>query len=65
MQPRDLQSEISSLEIQVAHHEKKLDKAFADNAELRDTKKIYHELKLLKDRLTELTELRKSDSSSI
>jgi hypothetical protein len=37
--------------------ERTLDQAFSRNLELKETKKIYHELKLLKEKLTRLTEL--------
>jgi len=61
MQSKDLQEEITLLQIQVLEHENRLDRAFSQNTELRETKKIYHELRLLKERLSEMTEVYKSN----
>ena len=65
MQSKDLQTEITSLKLQVLNQERILDQAFARNLELKETKKIYHELKLLIERLTKISELYESDSSSV
>jgi hypothetical protein len=56
MESNDLQEEISLLQLRIIDQERKLDQAFAKNIELKETKKIYHELKLLKEKLTRLTE---------
>ena len=64
MQSKDLQTEIATLKLQVLDQERILDQAFSRNLELRETKKIYHELKLLKEKLTRISELHESNSSS-
>ena len=65
MQSKDLQTEITSLKLQILDQERTLDQAFARNLELKETKKIYHELKLLKEKLTRISELNESNSSSV
>ena len=65
MPPNDLQAEITALNLQIRDQERTLDQAFARNLELKDTKKIYHELKLLKEKLTRLSELYESNSSAV
>ena len=65
MQSNDLQTEIATLTLQILDQERILDQAFARNLELKETKKIYHALKLSKEKLTRLTELYKSNSSSV
>ena len=57
MQSKDLQTEIATLKLQILDLERSLDQAFSRNLELKETKKIYHELKLAKEKLTRLTEL--------
>jgi hypothetical protein len=57
MQSKDLQTEIATLKLQMLDLERNLDQAFSRNLELKETKKIYHELKLAKEKLTRLTEL--------
>ena len=57
MRSNDLQTEISLLQLRIMDQERTLDQAFSRNLELKETKKIYHELKLLKEKLTRLTEL--------
>jgi hypothetical protein len=65
MQSNDLQTEIATLNLQILDQERTLDQAFARNLELKETKKIYHTLKLSKEKLTRLTELYESNSSSV
>ena len=65
MQSNDLQMEISSLKLQVLEQERTLDQAFSRNLKLKETKKIYHELKLLKEKLTKISELYESNSSAV
>ena len=62
MQSNDLQTEINALKLKILDQEKILDQGFARNLELKETKKIYHELKLLKEKLTTLSELSESNS---
>ena len=57
MQPHDLTAEIAALEIQMTEYQRMLDKSFADNQEFAITKKIFHELKKIKERLDELKEM--------
>ena len=64
MQSNDLLVEITALNLQVLNQERILDQAFSRNLELKETKKIYHELKLLKEKLTRISESYESDSSS-
>jgi hypothetical protein len=45
------------LKLQILDLERSLDQAFSRNLELKETKKIYHELKLAKEKLTRLTEM--------
>jgi hypothetical protein len=63
MQSNDLQTEITALKLQILNQERILDQAFSRNLELKETKKIYHELKLLKEKLTRISELYESNSS--
>ena len=65
MQSKDLQTEIATLKLQVLDQERILDQAFSRNLELKETKKIYHVLKLLKEKLTRLSELYEPNSSSM
>jgi hypothetical protein len=64
MQSNDLLVEITALNLQVLNQERILDQAFSRNLELKETKKIYHELKLLKEKLTRISELYESNSPS-
>jgi len=61
MQTKDLQQQIASLQLQVLDYEKRLDQAFSQNLELKETKKIYHKLRLLKEQLAEIIEIQKSN----
>jgi len=61
MQSQDLQEQIASLQLQVHDHENRLDQAFAKNLDLKETKKIYHELRLLKEKLSEISPLHTSN----
>lgn len=51
MKPNDLTAEISALEAQLQHHQNLLDKAFSDNREFAETKVIFHEVKIITDKL--------------
>ena len=64
MQSTDLQTEISSLKLQILDQERMLDLAFSRNFDLKETKKIYHELKLSKEKLTRLSGLHESNLST-
>lgn len=64
MQSNDLLAEITTLNLQVLNQERILDQAFSRNLELKETKKIYHELKLLREKLTRISELYESNSPS-
>jgi hypothetical protein len=64
MQSNDLLTEITALNLQVLNQERILDQAFSRNLKLKETKKIYHELKILKEKLTRISELYESNSSS-
>ena len=64
MQSNDLLVEITALNLQVLNQERILDQAFSRNLELKETKKIYHELKLLKEKLTRISELYEPNSSA-
>ncbi len=65
MQSSQLQNEMALLNLQILDQERILDQAFARNLELKETKKIYHELKLLKEKMTGLSELYESNSFSV
>ena len=65
MESKDLQTEIATLKRQILDQERNLDNAFSRNLELKETKKMYHELKLLKGKLTRLSELYESNSPSV
>lgn len=65
MQSKDLQTEIAALKLQILDQEKSLDQAFSRNLELKETKKIYHELKLAKEKLTRLSDLFELNSPSV
>ena len=54
MQTKDLQQEITSLHLQILNQENRLDQALTKNVEIKETKKIYHELRVLKERLAEI-----------
>jgi hypothetical protein len=60
MHYHDLQAEISALEKQILSYEQLLDHAFSRNAILKETKKIYHQLKILKDKLNGMSESSRS-----
>jgi hypothetical protein len=64
MQSKDLQTEIASLKLQILNQERILDQAFSSNRELKETRKIYHELRLLKEKLTGISGLNYSNTSS-
>ena len=65
MESKDLQTEIATLKRQILDQERNLDNAFSRNLELKETKKMYHELKLLKGKRTRLSELYESNSPSV
>ena len=55
MQPdKTIQEEISALEAEIGYHKKLLDKSITDHEELEKVKSIFHELKSLSDKLTQL-----------
>lgn len=64
MHYHDLQTEISSLERQILSYEQLLDHAFSRNAILKETKKIYHQLRILRGKLNDMSESNKSRSLS-
>jgi hypothetical protein len=65
MQSKDLQTEIAALKLQILDQERSLDQAFSRNLELKETKKIYHKLKLAREKLTWLSDLFESNSSAV
>ena len=54
MQTPNLAAEISALEAQLQHHQNLLDQAFSDNLEFAETKAIFHQMKILSDKLETL-----------
>jgi VIT1/CCC1 family predicted Fe2+/Mn2+ transporter len=52
----ELQKEISSLEHQIDFQEKRLDIALKNDMQLGEAKKLVHELKMLKAKLSELNQ---------
>lgn len=52
----DLQKEIGSLEYQIEYLETKLDLALKKDLQLKEAKKLLHELKILKAKLAELNQ---------
>ncbi len=65
MQSNDLKTEIIALKLKILDQERMLDQGFSKNLDLKETKKIFHELKLLKEKLTGLSELDKSNSGTV
>ena len=57
MQTKDLQTEIAALEIQLKHLHNLLDQSFRNNEILAKTKIIYHDVRLLTDKLQQLKEM--------
>jgi predicted nucleic acid-binding Zn-ribbon protein len=53
----DLQKEIASLENQIDFQEKKLDMVLKNDLQLKEAKKLLHEIKILKAKLTELNQI--------
>jgi hypothetical protein len=51
---KTIQEEISALEAEIGYHKKLLDKSISDNDELEKVKSIFHDLKLLSDKLDQL-----------
>lgn len=51
---KTIQEEISALEADVSYHKKLLDKSITENMELEKVKIIFHDLKSLSDKLTQL-----------
>jgi len=62
MQTQDLQAEISALESQLKQLNILLDQSFRNNEILAKTKIIYHDVKLVSDRLQKLKEMDGADS---
>jgi hypothetical protein len=54
MQSAELQPEIVSLQIQLDSLKGKFDDALNHNVELLEVKKIFHEMKILQDRIDDL-----------
>jgi len=54
MQSHDQKSEIATLEIRLADYQKLLDRSIEENEEFAKTKVIFHDLKMIKDRLDKL-----------
>jgi hypothetical protein len=61
MQTQDLQAEITALEIRLKHLNILLDQSFRNNEILAKTKVIYHDVKLVSDRLQKLKEMAAAD----
>jgi hypothetical protein len=57
MQVQDLKAEINALEIQLKHLTTLLDQSIRNNEILAKTKVIYHDVRLLTDRLQKLKEM--------
>ena len=51
---KTIQEEISALEADISYHKKLLDKSITDNEELEKVKSIFHDLKSLSDKLSQL-----------
>jgi hypothetical protein len=49
--PKNLQEEIAALETEISNHKKLLDKSISEDEVLEKTKEIFHELKVLSDKL--------------
>ncbi|HET7000715.1 MAG TPA: hypothetical protein VFI33_05390 [Puia sp.] len=56
-----IKEEMDSLEIQYQNLEKSLDRAIRNNEVLAKTKKIYHELKIVGEKLDQLKKLNDPD----
>ena len=54
MQSLELQPEIVSLQIQLDSLKDKFDDALNHNVELAEVKKLFHEMKILQDRIDDL-----------
>ena len=61
MQTKDLQEEIAALEIQLKQLNILLDQSFRNNEILAKTKIIYHDVRLLTDKLLQLKELAETE----
>jgi hypothetical protein len=57
MQPEDFQVEIEELKLRLVHFEELFDLSIRDSAGFNKTKLIFHELKKINDRLTEIIEI--------
>ena len=60
MQLQDLQNEILQIESKIAEQEKLFDKALESDQFLREAKKIFHQIRLLRDRRDELIDKKES-----
>ncbi|HEY4935670.1 MAG TPA: hypothetical protein VII44_03775 [Puia sp.] len=58
MQSGDLQTKTTSLQLQLLHQEKLFDEAMKHDEELGEARKIYLEIKKLRERLKEIRQLR-------
>jgi hypothetical protein len=69
MQTKDLKADITALEIQLQHLHLLLDQSIKDNEILAKTKVIYHDLRLVTERLQQLKATvgieRKTDESEV
>ena len=54
MQPAELQPEIISLQVQLDLLKSEFDDALNHNVELLEAKKLFHEMKILQDRINDL-----------
>jgi hypothetical protein len=54
MQTQDQKAEITALEIELTRYQLLLDRSIEANEELAKTKAIFHELKIVKERLMEM-----------
>jgi len=58
METQDIKAEIAALEIQYYHLEMLLDKSIRKNVVFAETKIIYHDMKLVADRLENLKKMK-------
>lgn len=56
MQTEDSQKEITELEFQIDYQEKRLDIALKNDLKLAESKRLLHEIRILKDRLSKMKE---------
>ena len=61
MQTKDMQTEIAALEIQLKHLNNLLDQSFRNNEILAKTKVIYHDVRLLTEKVQQLKEMAEAE----